>query len=392
MHLNLRNVLYAPTLKWKEGEYKGLGELPTSLKDRILPIFLMPPPGSYDNEEQKILTPDEHIKSFGARLSAHWGGRLCFVDAGQVDNADYKVAAEGAHPLLALFERSKLSQPRGIVAPATALDRSREYQSAASKILKNNPELPLCLRLRPEDLDGSDIVILISDLLNQLDVKPDRVVLVLDASELADWSDPDGLGELLADLINRLPYLSKWKLLVSAMCSLPADSAPPPRATTRYTRNDWNVYSVLASKALDGSLLRQPIYSDYGTESASFKPGGGVYPATQIRYTSQTEIIVFKGENTKIDGYEGIYPVATRVLNDAAFSGGNFSSGDLEIENLALRPRSTGNASTWKKHGASHHLTLVLYQLSSLMGEAILESTEAEVSEQIDLLNYEPVD
>lgn len=386
MQIDLGKILYAPTLKWKEGEYKGLSELSPHLKDFVLPIFLMPPQGSYDNEEQRTLAPDEHIKLFGARLSEYWGGRFCFIDAGEIDTPAFEHAARGEHPLKALFERSKLSQPRGILAPATALDRSPEYQAATAKILQDNPGIPVCVRLRPEDLEGVDITILIADLLNVIKVKPERAILVLDASELSDWSDPDGLAELLSDLINRLPYLRKWQSLIVSLCSMPSDFNPPPRETTMFDRGDWRVFQALISKEKEGDLLRRPIYSDYCTENATFKPGGGVFPATQLRYTSETEIAVIKGVNTKVGGYKGIFKVAQTIVSNSSFAGASFSNGDFEIATLAEEPNHTGNASSWKKFSINHHLTFVLYQLSNLLGVTVVAPAKAEEREQLDLL------
>lgn len=389
MKIDLSQYRYAPTLKWKEGEYRGVQGMPESEKNEILPIFLMPPAGSFDNEDGKVLSPDEHIKSFGARISAAWPGRLCFIDAGQVDTNDYAAATGGAHPLLALFERARMYAPRAICAPATALDRTLGYQAAVAGILQKYPELPCCVRLRPEDLEGGDINELINTLLASIGVQPERVVLVLDAAEL-DISDPKIFAELMANMINTLPHLYRWKVLVTALCALPEVVKAPPNKTTKFPRTDWQVFRSLAEMADSGALLRRPIYSDYCTENTTFLPAAPVRPATQLRYTSETEIAIHKGENTKTAGYEGIYPVAVRVMSDGDFAGGNFSAGDLAIETLATRPKSPGNASSWKKHGVIHHLTLVLAQLRQLAGISRVQAKvgDSDVEEnQSDLLD-----
>src|SRR3546814_4403446 len=79
--LNLAAIHYAPLLKWKHGERTALAYLDRQAKNRLLPIFLMPPPGSFDHDSGKILTPTEHIKGFGSAFERVWGGRFAFVDA-----------------------------------------------------------------------------------------------------------------------------------------------------------------------------------------------------------------------------------------------------------------------------------------------------------------------
>ena len=385
MKFDPSKALYFPTQKWKEGEYKGAATLQEHQKDLMAPIYLMPPPGSFDHEDGKVLTPDEHIKSFGARIAANWTQRLCFIDAGQIDRPEYAAAAGGEHPLKALFERSLIYNPRSFVAPATALDRTLAYQAAAAKILALHPELPVCIRVTPLDFEGPDARKRIDSLLGTLNVRPDRSVLVLDAAEL-ELSDPAIFSELLANMINALPYLHQWKQLVVALCALPLDLKAPPRQTTRFKRTDWDVYSRLWKKHAAGELLRLPAYSDYGTENASFAPAGKVRPATQLRYTSETEIAIHKGENTKTGGYKGIFPVAVKVVEDVAFKGGNFSAGDLAIENLARRPRGTGNASSWKQYGVSHHQTLILSQLMAMAGKVPAKAAQLDETEQFELI------
>jgi hypothetical protein len=356
-------------LKWKQGEYRGLQELPDGEKDGLLPIFLMPPPGSFDHEDGKVLSPDEHIKSFGARIAGAWPGRLCFIEAEQVDTLDYEEASDGDHPLITLIERSRLYSPRAVCAPSIGVGRRPEYQSATARVLRKHPELPCCVRLRPEELEGDDVERQVDSLLASIGVPPERIVLALDAAKL-DIDDPEIFCKLMVNLINGLPYLHRWKLLIAVFCPLPMEFNAPANETTRFPRVDWDVYKLLMAEKKHGGLLRLPIYSDHGTENPAFLPAAPVRPATQLRYTGEAELSIFKGENTRTAGYEGIYPVAQRVIADKSFAGGNFSAGDLAIETLATRPKGPGNASSWKKYGVIHHLTLVLAQLRELAGLA----------------------
>ena len=93
----LHSVSYLAIVKWKAGERRALESLWPSRRRWMAPLFEMPPAGDFDHEEQRILSPTEHIKSFGRRLHDSWGHSLAFIDAKAVDDDIHK-AGLSAHP------------------------------------------------------------------------------------------------------------------------------------------------------------------------------------------------------------------------------------------------------------------------------------------------------
>lgn len=385
MEIEFEKFEYAPVMKWKQGEYTGLGSLPPHIKDRVVPIFQMPPPGSYDNESKSILSPSENVKAFGSRLAQNWGGRLCFVDAAQMDDSGFISENGGVHPILALFERTRIHSPKSLAAPIVSFSYSSSYQDSVREILSKHSYLPLGIKVSLVDIQEGNIQEKLVEILRELNVNSERVVLIADASEL-ELSDEDQFVDLLADAINSLPFLYKWKSVFISMCVIEPDKKFKQKSIERIPRTDWSIFTKLYSKSEKGELLRLPVYSEYGTESTLFFKSAPISPATQLRYTIENEIVVCKGENTKTAGYKGIYPVAKQIVDSGFFMGSDFSLGDKEIAGLSEQTHSTGNASSWKRFGVMHHVTLVVGSLNALFKRPVILPEKVESSRQIELL------
>ena len=71
---------YTPILKWRQGEYQALFKLDDSIKNKIKPIFVIPPI-EYDFEEQRPKkTVQEHIQTVPKRYFAKWKNRTSFIE------------------------------------------------------------------------------------------------------------------------------------------------------------------------------------------------------------------------------------------------------------------------------------------------------------------------
>lgn len=379
--IELQAFTYAPALKWKQGELRGLANVSRDRKSEILPLVSVPPPGSFDNEEGKVLTPSEQVKSFAPRMSAAWAGRFCFLDTRHIDNPDFTSATGGEHPLLALISRSRLAPSPAICAPMTSIEYDKKYQNAVQRFHSRDPRLPICIRVPAEFLDDPTTSAHIEKLLDSIGCQPQNVALVIDASEL-DYQNPGAIADALVAGINAFPHLYKWRLLVLTLCSLPSKVIAKPNETTEFQRLDWSTFLQVSDRFRKGELLRLPIYSDHGTESAAMPIPKPVRPATQLRYTASEKLYIFKGKNTKEVGYRGIFPVARRLVRHPDFFGRDFSYGDARIADLAEIGDRPGNASVWKEMGFTHHMAVVQTQLDSILGRtprtrAVVESDVA---------------
>src|SRR5262245_46832336 len=118
-------------LKWKQGESTALSTARVD-RDRLIPLFDMPPAGAFDPEKRRPLTPTEHIRLFGHRLQQRWGQRIAFVDAAKIDDELHK-AGLTRHPLTELLEKARAA--RAIALPVTSVNRSEDYQRATRRFV-----------------------------------------------------------------------------------------------------------------------------------------------------------------------------------------------------------------------------------------------------------------
>ncbi len=365
MKLSSQQYLYNPIVYWKQGEYKGLSTLPTRVKNRIIPIFQIPPMGTYDHEEGKIEEPSDHIRTFGKRVESNWAGRLAFLDASHVDNQEYKNVCGGNAPLTALLERTRNGNTTNLFAPATRLDYTEEYQQAVRNFYNRHKNMPLCFRLPIEHVASLENNQKFSNLITTLNIDLSQIFLVLEAEHL-ELNEYSAIAEMLIESVNSLPYLYDWGKLSISLNSFPSQLTISPGEVGSFARNDWKVFSLLSKHYNDKSLLRLPMFSDYGIGSPSLPLSARVSPSAQIRYTTYENYEVFKGANTKKAGYEEIYKVTNKLIEDERFYGEEYSNGDKLISQIAQKS-SPGNAATWKEIGFNHHFTVVDEQLRNLL-------------------------
>lgn len=365
MKVLVRNAVYMPVLKWKQGEYTALGTLPSADQEHILPLVVVPPAGDFDPEAGQPLEPAEHIKRFGPRLFDHWGRRPIFVDALHVDDERHR-SVSPEHPLAALLGRARTQGAQA--CPATSLQRSATYQAVVARFLQKHPDAPACLRISAVELEDTQLVDNIEAFLSEMKLSPERVVLLVDFE--GDEAPPDDdFVEVLLERLNHLPHLHRWWLVALAMTSFPERLKLQVGECGRYPRSDWSIYERLL--ACGERLLRAPIFGDYALEYPDYRPVGRATPRARLRYSTKLEYLVENGTSTKKPhGYAAIHPVAEALVKKTDFAGAHYSNGDRFISQLATRTRKSGTAWQWRWATTEHHLRLVVGQLRTLLGVA----------------------
>ena len=91
-------------------------------------------------------------------------------------------------------------------------------------------------------------------------------------------------------------------------------------------------------------------------------------PSASVRYTANEYWLVLKGRNLRDHGYEQFHDVCRELIEKLEYSGRSFSWGDGYIDDCANEIAGTGNLTTWRKVGTSHHLAFVLRQISTAFG------------------------
>lgn len=352
---------YFPILKGRMGEYGALGTMQPANKGLLTPIIEIPPiPWNYAaNLPDKTI--DQHLQKVSDSLRNSWGiDQRIFVDLMWIGEKERMV--DGSHPLGHLFASSN---EKGIqFVPVTGLARSQGYQTACRDAFKTGNH-GLCLRLQREDFqDTRDIGSEISDLLSFVRATERQTDLVLDLRAIFGM-DPHAILPVLIEMVETLPNIDAWRSLALCATAFPEDlMGIPPQNRTSLPRSEWTLWKELVAAGL---ALRTPSFGDYAIahpQPSEVDPRI-MRPSASIRYTTNQDWLILKGQNLRDHGYSQFHRVSADLLNEPEYSGPDFSWGDSYINKCARHGVSTGNLTTWRKVGTSHHLSFVVRQLAN---------------------------
>ena len=360
---------YVPVLRGKLGEYQALRDLDAAARDLMTPLIDIPQvPWDWDTD-LPAKTVAAHLATLATRLEGcGFGGRPFFIDPLMaLDATDPNVnLIDGQHALVWLTAQAALKGVR--LVPVTGLSRSAEYQTAVSAVVTRD-QLGVCLRLQPDDLgDFNRLTAEIGAFLTTLNIEPANVDLIVDFKDIPQSDSQAGL--LLLGIIgsfSSLPRVSEWRSLTFAGSSFPVNlSGLPADSMTRIQRREYAIWLELVARR--ASLPRVPSFGDYGISSA--EPGEEINPkimlmSANLRYTAEPEWLVFKGRNTREHGYDQFAGFCQQLIGMPEFSGAGFSAGDRYISDCAAGTVTSGNATTWRRLGTNHHVTLAGRQIAS---------------------------
>jgi len=353
----MSDIPYVPVLKGRNGEYGALETLPPNQKALLFPILEIPPiPWNY-SRNQPDKTIDQHLQKVGANIERAWGRtQPILVDMMWVESDERM--ADGSHPAKYLFGDVR---SRGIHAiPVTGLLRDVEYQRAYRDIIQQDGR-GVCIRLLREDVGESDLESQVASLLSDLGTHGNEADLVFDLRTITSEGQTD---EVVA-MIDSLPTLDSWRSFALCGTGFPADlMGLPPLTMSSIPRREWTLWTDIVSRR---SLSRIPSFGDYaiaGPQPSEVDPRI-MRPSASIRYTSDQSWLILKGRNLRDYGFGQFHHVSHALVNSSEYSGRNFSWGDGYISKCARRLVGTGNLTTWRKVGTSHHIAFVLQQLSS---------------------------
>jgi hypothetical protein len=354
---------YVPILKGRGGEYGALQSLSNQVRDALTPLLEVPPiPWDFE-EETPVRTIDIHLAKVAQKVERAWGGtRSLFIDLLWI--SEMERMSDGMHPLTFVFSSTR---DRGIKAvPVVGLLRGADYLNACRAIVAED-QRGICLRVQREDfIDFDDLAGAIDETLRRLRVESADTDLLLDLRALDAGKQPLNAGDVVG-LIRRLPAVSSWRTLTLAATSFPQNLIGlPPSDSSLLPRNEWALWRAIRRERLD----RIPTFSDYGIshpEPAEVDPRI-MRPSASIRYTCDGAWLVMKARNLRDHGYEQFHEVCRELVRRQEFSGCTFSWGDTYVDDCAAERVGTGNLTTWRKVGTSHHLSFVVQDLANHLG------------------------
>jgi len=379
--MRIGNVLYMPQSKWKAGERRAFRSCMVSQADRVVPAFKITPSGSFDPDEQRVLTATEYMARFGQQLAESWGRRLAFIDAELIDDDRHKNAA-GVHPLTELMERARLAGASA--APIFSPTSSPEYLAAVRRYVARDEEAISCLRLSLSDLEYAQNADELSARVFELGSRPSSTVLLIDGGPL-QIDDPEDLAHLLASQMGRLIRPGEWLRVFWSTTSFPEKSGLRAGMVGLYPRKDWFVYEAILKHKDEFPIV--PMFSDYMLEYPSNYSPAPVSPTAKLRYSTEADYVYFMGRSTKVENkYRNIFPVAEKLVSHEVFKGPDYSIGNAYIARLAAGCGKTGNASMWRWASTDHHLNLVDDQLCKAFGISRERASIVPSAEQLQLV------
>ncbi len=353
---------YVPILKGREGEYGALGTLAPHTRRALTPLIEIPPiPWDYE-QQRPAKTIDQHLKKVGQKIDQGWGpsGRL-FVDLRWIPETDRMI--DGTYPLTHVFQALRLRHVEAV--PVVGLLHDDEHLQACRAIVAVD-DRGVCLRVQREDFtEFGNISGTIENLLGRVGASPQNSDLLLDLGALTP--DNRSLGvEAVIRLANQLPLLRDWRTFTVAATSFPQNLIGlPPSDFSLIPRQEWALWTSLARRA--DQIVRFPTFGDYAIshpEPAEVDPRV-MRPSASVRYTCDAGWLIPKARNLRDHGYKQFHQVSRALVQREEYAGRQFSWGDRYIDDCAVERVPTGNLTTWRKVGTSHHLAFSLYQLAN---------------------------
>jgi hypothetical protein len=358
--------IYVPVLKGKEGEYGALEALPNDVRSRLMPLIEVPDvPYDYANEgSAKSL--DDHLSGTAQRLKKCCQRSPLFIDLPWFEGEER--LSDGRVALAAVLADCASQGVRAV--PVVSRKKSPDYLSAAGRYSKETNS-GACIRLFVADFgEDVDVETEMHRLLNGLGV-PDMssIDLLLDLQDL----EPDTTRAALVarSVFSMIPTKDEWRRIVLVAASFPEDLSDVDAATvTSLPRHEWELWRTLQKRP--GLLPRRDIiFGDYGIAHPVTKE---LDPRTMrmsasIRYTTAKNWLVLKGRNVRQYGFDQYFDLCKELVGRPEYLS-DFSWGDGYIFDCAEGVTGPGNATTWRKVGTNHHITLVADQVAKLRSAA----------------------
>lgn len=354
---------YVPILKGKDAEFGAIKELSAEAKARLTPLIEIPPiPYDFEND-QPAKSVDDHLEKVVEKLLACWMfHRPLFLDLLYIPESE--AMEDGGHPLSYLFDNARKKQLKLI--PVTALSRPDSYQAVVKEVIATD-KLGVCVRVEADSFEEIlESKGKLGELLAFLGVTPKKTDLILDFKEIATAHVPTTVIAA-AQIMKGLPHVNDWRTITLAGSAFPQSLMKvKPNVPHKFTRAEWQVWETFASGRK--KVPRLPTFGDYSInhpEPSEVDPRLMMMTAN-LRYTIEQEWLIFKGRSVKFHGYEQFHDLCAAVIAHPEYRGPDFSRGDKQISECAGRAVSPGNATTWRKIGFNHHMTLVTKQIASL--------------------------
>lgn len=351
---------YVPILKGREGEYAALEVLNSSTKDSVIPLIEVPPVPYDFVTEAPAKSIDEHVGGVPIRIWHVWSGRPFYLDLSSL--AKETEAIEETALISVLGSDQRVSSQ---AIPVMNRESSDSYVAVVRAHAKKHGAV--CVRLTVTDFaDDINLEEVLNRLVSGILSDGGKADLIVDLGDLGAASAT--APHVARSTLSLVPQPKSWRRMILAGASFPEDLSEVSAATVvNLPRREWNLWKTL--QARPAALPRRDlIFGDY---AMAHPKGRSLDPRTMrmsanIRYTTLDDWLIIKGRNVRQYGFNQYFELCRSLIERPEYMGRSYSWGDTYIGDCADATQGPGNATTWRKVGVNHHITLVTRELASL--------------------------
>lgn len=344
---------YVPILKGRQGEFDALRDVQESTRQAMVPLIEVVP----RSEDPTIDEVNRACTNTAEQLADGYTGHPLMLDAGLFD-LSVEHTGQTAVGVLAAWARSVGLDAQPVVRlsdPSAAhRDAGRAHQADGRG---------LTIRLTGDDIDedAEDVDAALEALLQAASAGRQDVDLLLDLGAIEGDIAVRGGASLVRALLRGLDRVEAWRSVTVAAGAFPVDLSQFTADTVgERPRYDAQLFDSVRSK----KLPRDVDFGDYAIAHPAPISGGRYLPAPQLRYTTAEHWLVLKGRRNVPEGNAQFQRICERIAQRPDFVGARLGRADARI--AAGSPQGTGNATTWRAIGTTHHLDYVTARLTTL--------------------------
>ncbi len=379
---------YVPILKWKAAEQTALEKVADKHKDHIVPIaeVVLPSVSQYTNSKTNTKKTDdeildemvkkmteERVFNIPKEIKKVWGKRDLYLDVSWLHNRDKTVDLKCFTFNTILSECCKTGLR---IIPVVNLADNQKIFELFAKLVSGNQVCEVCIRVTTFSLkDVQGLNQELKSVLDTLGLKYDKAHLLVDLKYI-DEVEQCNVVYSAAQTIDRL---DEFKTFIFSSGAFPVDMSTCSLDDPTYiTRIDWIAWQQNVLQ--NDNDIRKPIFSDYSIRHPLYNDSLQFFESTStLKYSLECSWMIMKGKKREFGYYlaNASLLVLQPEFNQATFGEREkFSYGDNYIVEKAIhwekyrRDKSikgTGRTQDWIAAGISHHIALVMRQLSNLV-------------------------
>lgn len=355
----LNKATYVPSIRWRQGEYQALFHLCDAVKDRVVPLIMIPPV-EYDFEENRLKrSVQEHVHPFIDRFDSKWRFRPAWI--GVHDDLGQSHMDNGVDIFTYVF--SELRSFLAGIVPLISLSSDADIVSSVGAIIMQDGR-GVGISVRLEDLMKEDLSSRLQHLISELKADKDVVDLIIDL-QAPNFLPYRVFNRLLTEKLAALVGLCRYRNLIIISTAIPDSLGAISVGLTKIPRHDWLFFKSLVANTRDN--IRLPNFGDYTLVHPKFSARDMrmVKSSGKIFYSASDYWWVQKGGVFR-ENKEQMYDHCARLVKEAIFKGGEYSYGDNYIDKCANREEGPSNLTRWKEVTINHHITQVVDDLAKL--------------------------